>query len=88
MLHAIGDVPAAARRALASDDPSHLADAVVAVADAWGVYQTAGARERPELRVLAADPELRAARLRLAAATAVAVRDVMAVLGVRCPDRM
>ena len=88
VLLAIGGVPAATVRAVDADDPSHLADVVIAVADAWAAYQTAGARERPDLRVLAEDPARRAARLRLAAATACAVRDGLHVLGVECPEEM
>lgn len=88
ILLAVGAVPEAARKAVANDDPSHLADSAVALADAWGAYQTAGARERPDLRVLCEDLGVRGARLGLAAATAVAIRDILAVLGVECPDRM
>jgi arginyl-tRNA synthetase len=88
VLLAIGSVPSSAAKAAETDDPSHLADAAIALADAWGAYQTAGARERPDLRVLCEDDALRLARLALAAGTALAIRDVMTVLGVECPTRM
>ncbi|MCC7078567.1 MAG: arginine--tRNA ligase [Acidimicrobiia bacterium] len=85
---AVAAVPGATRKAVETDDPSHLADAAVGLADAWGAYQTAGARERPDLRVLATDADLRRSRLGLAAATACGIRDIFGVLGVECPDRM
>ncbi len=88
VVKAIALLPTAARQALASDDPSFLADGVLAITDAWASYQTAGARERTDLRVLAEDPALRQARLELAAATAIAVRDGLAILGVECPEYM
>jgi len=87
VLLAIAAVSPGARRAYETDDPSHLADAVIAVADAWAAYQNAG-RDDDGLRVLCEDEDLRRARLRLAAATAVAVRDGLAVLGVGVPERM
>lgn len=87
VLLAIGGLGPAARRAYESDDPSYLCDGLVAVADAWASYQNAG-RDDPALRVLSEDETLRRARLRLAAATAVAVRDGLAVLGVGVPERM
>lgn len=88
VLAAILAMPAAARRACDADDPSHIADAVLAVADAWAAYQTAGARERPDLRVLSDDAGLRSARLALAAMSATAVRQGLGLLGVEVPERM
>lgn len=82
-------LPEASAAAFAADDPSLIADALIALTDAWAAYQTAGARtEGVGLRVLADDPQLRAARLALAAATADALENGLALLGVRCPQRM
>lgn len=85
---AVAGVPMATSKAVDADDPSFLADAALGVADAWGAYQSAGAKERLDLRVLTEDIKVRAARLRLAAVTACAIRDVLGVLGVECPERM
>lgn len=87
VLLAIGGLGPAALKAYEADDPSYLCDGLVAVADAWASYQNAG-RDDPDLRVLSEDDTLRRARLRLAAATAVAVRDGLAVVGVGVPERM
>lgn len=87
VLLSIGALGPAARRAYETDDPSYLCEGVLAVADAWAAYQNAG-RGDPSLRILSEDDSLRRARLRLAAATAVAVRDGLAVLGVGVPERM
>lgn len=87
VLLAIGAVGPSARRAYEADDPSYLCDGLLGVADAWASYQNAG-RDDTALRVLSEDQTLRRARLRLAAATAVAVRDGLAVLGVSAPERM
>lgn len=82
-------LPDAAKAAFSADDPSLVADALIALTDAWAAYQTAGARsDGAELRVLADDPELRSARLALAAAAADALESGLALLGVRCPARM
>ncbi len=85
---AIAGVPAAARRAVEAQDPSYLTDAVLVIADAWAVYQTAGSRNRVDLRVLSEDRELRGARLLLAAATAIAIEQILDVLGVASPEAM
>ncbi len=88
VLTAVAALPAAGRRAATEADPSHVADAVIAVADAWAAYQSAGARERVELRILVDDPALRAARLRLAVMAATAVSDGLDLLGVGQPASM
>lgn len=54
VLLAIGVLGRAARRAYETDDPSHLCEGVLAVADAWAAYQNAG-RADAALRVLSED---------------------------------
>ena len=80
-------LPEAAERALAADDVSYIADALLSLTDAWAHYQTAGKLD-PALRVLSDDPALRGARLQLAAITAAAAKDGLAVLGISAPARM
>lgn len=84
---AVARLPEAATRALAADDTSYIADALLSLTDAWAHYQTAGKKDS-SLRVLSDDPALRSARLRLAALVATAVKEGLAVLGIGAPERM
>lgn len=74
-------------KALAADDPSYVADALLSLTEAWAAYQTAG-KQDPSLRVLCDEPALRASRLKLAAAVGRTLEDGLALLGVAAPERM
>ncbi len=87
VLLAICRLRAALERAVESDEPSALAQAVLALASAVASWLTAGNHD-PELRVLCPDPATASARLALARAARGALGEGLRLLGLSAPERM
>lgn len=68
-------------------EPSKLARAVYEAARAWNRYQQAGNSDR-NLRILAEDPTVRAARLYLVDAVRIALEKGLSLLGLSAPEAM
>jgi arginyl-tRNA synthetase len=80
-------LPAKVLAARRKDDPSEVARHVLDLCEAFHAYHTAGGRDR-DLRVLADEPALRAARLRLTDAVRVSLAVGLGLLGIEAPHRM
>ncbi len=82
MLKQLARMPDAVRRAGDAYAPYHVADWLYTTAREFARFY------RAHSVLQAATPQLRAARLRLVAATAQALRNGLALLGIRAPERM
>jgi arginyl-tRNA synthetase len=85
----LGEFPAMLKRAAANTAPHVVCDYLEQTAGAANSWYHAGNPSRsPELAVLVEDETLRAARLALARAVQVVLRNGLAVLGITAPTRM
>jgi arginyl-tRNA synthetase len=85
----LGEFPDTLARAAAQATPHVLCDYLEQTAGAANSWYHAGNPTRnPELAVLSADPELKSARLALARAVQVVLRNGLMVLGISAPNRM
>jgi arginyl-tRNA synthetase len=85
----LGEFPATVVRAAASAAPHILCDYLEHAAGAANSWYHAGNPTRdPELAVLVNDPALRAARLVLARAVQIVLRNGLTILGITAPTRM
>jgi arginyl-tRNA synthetase len=85
----IAEFPAVVRRAAAARAPHMICEYLEAMAGLVNSWYHAGNPSRnPELAVLVADPELRAARLALARGVRIVLRNGLSLLGLSAPDRM
>jgi arginyl-tRNA synthetase len=84
LARALDELPGAVRRAAAENDPHHLARYLVDVSSAFSSWHALGRRDRAA-RVLTDDPELRAARVALAAATRETLKTGLSLLGIASP---
>lgn len=83
------EFPAFLARAAAQRAPQVLCgylEKTAGLANSW--YQAGHPSRRPDLAALSDDPELRAARMTLARATRIVLRNGLTVLGVSAPDEM
>lgn len=83
------EFPAFLARAAAQRAPQVLCgylEKTAGLANSW--YQAGHPSRRPDLAALSDDPELRAARMTLARATRIVLRNGLAVLGVSAPHEM
>jgi arginyl-tRNA synthetase len=87
VLLALARLRPALERAVAEDEPSHIAQALLACSAAVSSWLTAGNRDT-EARVLGVAPELSAARLRLVGAARAALAEGLRLLGLDAPQRM
>ncbi len=79
--------PRAVERAAAENEPSVIANYLLALCADFSSYYSAGMRE-PERRVLCPDEATRAARLVLVNATRHVIRNGLQLLGIAAPERM
>ncbi|HUF74916.1 MAG TPA: arginine--tRNA ligase [Longimicrobiales bacterium] len=85
----LGEFPATIERAAASATPHVLCDYLEQTAGAANSWYHAGNPTRsPELAVLVDDPALRSARLSLARAVQIVLRNGLTILGIHAPTRM
>jgi arginyl-tRNA synthetase len=85
----LGEFPATVERAAANALPHVLCDYLEQTAGAANSWYHAGNPTRsPELAVLVDDPALRAARLSLARAVQIVLRNGLRILGITAPPRM
>ncbi len=85
----LGEFPELVRRAARARAPHLLCEYLEHTAGTVNSWYHAGNPARdPDLAVLAADPALRAARLALAGAVRVVLRNALALVGVEAPSRM
>jgi arginyl-tRNA synthetase len=85
----LGEFPEMVERAAAGATPHAVCDYLeqtAAAANGW--YHAGNPSRNPELAVLVDDPPLRAARLVLARAVQVVLRNGLAILGIEAPVRM
>jgi len=83
----LADLPDETARAAETDEPHILARYLLEVCATFSRWYTLGNQD-PELKVLAADPETRRARLALTAATRGVLRTGLAMLGLAAPEEM
>ena len=89
LIKRLDDFPETVRRAAATRSPHTLCDYLEQTAGAVNSWYHAGNPSRnPELAVLVADPSLRRARLALARAVRIVLRNGLEILGVSAPTRM
>jgi arginyl-tRNA synthetase len=89
LLKRLAELPATLERAAAQAAPHVVCDYLEQTAGAANSWYHAGNPTRnPELAVLVDDPELRAARLVLADAVRIVLRNGLTVLGIEAPRRM
>ncbi|MCI0433235.1 MAG: arginine--tRNA ligase [Gemmatimonadetes bacterium] len=82
-------LPETVERAAAARGPHMICEYLESTAGEVNSWYHAGNPSRnPELAVLVGDPELRAARLVLARAVQIVLRNGLALLGIGAPDRM
>ncbi|MDT8367692.1 MAG: arginine--tRNA ligase [Longimicrobiales bacterium] len=85
----LADFPAWVERAATARAPHLLCDHLEQTAGAVNTWYHAGnPSQNPELAVLTDAPDLRAARLVLARATAIVLANGLAILGIEAPERM
>lgn len=83
----IAQLRGALERAVAADEPSVLAQALLALAAGVSSWLTAGNND-PALRVLCPDAAVSAARLRLVSAARASLGEGLRLLGLQAPERM
>src|SRR5690606_6955393 len=89
LLGRLSEFPATVRRAAEHTAPHILCDYLEQTAAAVNSWYHAGNPTRnPELAVLVDDPDLRSARLALAQAVRVVLRNGLDILGITAPERM
>ncbi|HSG48490.1 MAG TPA: arginine--tRNA ligase [Longimicrobiales bacterium] len=89
LLQRLAEFPALVTRAAEARAPHLVCDYLEQMAGAVNSWYHAGNPTRnPELAVLAEDPDLRRARLVLARAVQIVLRNGLAVLGIHAPERM
>ncbi len=89
LIKALGDFPDALRRALDAESPHVVCDYLgqtAAAANSW--YHSGNPSRNPDLAVLVDDAGLRTARLALADAVRIVLRNGLSVLGISAPERM
>jgi len=89
LLKRLREFPATIERAATNTSPHILCDYLeqtAGAANAW--YHSGNPTRSPELAVLVDDPALRAARLALARAVQIVLRNGLTVLGITAPRRM
>jgi arginyl-tRNA synthetase len=85
----LGEFPATVERAAAHAAPHVICDYLEQTAGAANSWYHAGNPTRsPELAVLVDDPQLRSARLALARAVQIVLRNGLTILGISVPTRM
>ncbi len=85
----LGEFPATVERAAAQASPHVICDYLEQTAGAANSWYHAGNPTRsPELAVLVDDPALRKARLALARAVQIVLRNGLTLLGIEAPRRM
>jgi arginyl-tRNA synthetase len=87
VLRRVAQFPERVDAARERDEPSEVARNLLDLCEAFHAYHTKGGRDRA-LRVLADDPALRAARLRLTDAVRQTLRNGLALLGIAAPRAM
>lgn len=89
LIKQLAGFPALVARAAEARGPHLLCDYLEQTAGAVNSWYHAGNPSRnPELAVLVDDPELRAARLVLAACIRIVLRNALTILGIHAPERM
>ncbi len=89
LIKQLAGFPALVARAAEARGPHLLCDYLEQTAGAVNSWYHAGNPSRnPEMAVLVDDPELRAARLVLAASIRIVLRNALAILGIHAPERM
>jgi arginyl-tRNA synthetase len=89
LLKSLDAFPAVVERAAAQASPHVLCDYLEqTAADANSWYHSGNPTRNPELAVLVDDPKLRAARLSLARAVQIVLRNGLTILGITAPTRM
>ncbi len=89
LLKRLGEFPSTVERAATGASPHVLCDYLeqtAGAANAW--YHSGNPTRSPELAVLVDDPDLRTARLCLARAVQIVLRNGLTVLGITAPQRM
>jgi arginyl-tRNA synthetase len=89
LLKRLGEFPETVERAARNSSPHVLCDYLeqgAGAANAW--YHSGNPTRSPELAVLVDDPVLRAARLALARAVQIVLRNGLTILGIDAPRRM
>lgn len=85
-LYAFPSIVARAAEAHAPHTVCEYLEATAGMVNSW--YHAGNPSRNPELAVLVADPELRAARLALAKAVKIVLHNGLSLLGLGAPDRM
>lgn len=89
LIKALAEFPEVVERAAAARAPHLLCDYLEATAGTVNSWYHAGNPTRdPGLAVLVPDPELRTARLVLARAVQIVLRNALRILGIAAPERM
>lgn len=89
LINRLAEFPATVRRAATGRAPHVICDFLEKTAGQVNSWYHAGNPSRnPELALLVPDPEIRAARLALAGAARIVIRNGLAVLGISAPERM
>jgi arginyl-tRNA synthetase len=89
LIQQISQFPELVKRAAAARAPHMICDyleTTAAIVNSW--YHAGNPNRNPELAVLASDPELRNARIALARATQVVLRNGLTLLGLDAPAQM
>jgi arginyl-tRNA synthetase len=89
LIKQLGDFPSTVARAAEHASPHTVCDYLeqtAAAANSW--YHAGNPSRNPELAVLTDDPELRTARLALARAVQIVLRNGLTLLGIEAPTRM
>jgi arginyl-tRNA synthetase len=87
LVRRIAQLPERVDAAREKDEPSEVARNLLELCEAFHAYHTKGGRDRA-LRVLADDPKVRAARLRLTDAVRQTLSNGLALLGIAAPRAM
>jgi arginyl-tRNA synthetase len=89
LIKQLADFPGWVEKAAGARAPHQLCDYLEQTAGAVNSWYHAGnPSQNPELSVLVDDPDLRAARLVLARATAIVLSNGLRILGIEAPERM
>ncbi|HET9947960.1 MAG TPA: DALR anticodon-binding domain-containing protein, partial [Longimicrobiales bacterium] len=89
LIKRLGEFPPTVERAAAQASPHMLCDYLEQTAGSANSWYHAGNPTRnPELAVLVDDPDLRPARLALARAVQIVLRNGLTILGIEAPTRM
>jgi len=89
LVKSLGEFPAVVQRAAAQASPHVLCDYLEqTAADANSWYHSGNPTRNPGLAVLVDDPRLRAARMSLARAVLIVLRNGLTILGITAPTRM